>query len=63
MRGLLSALVILDNEGYTQSYRSANCLVDATKYLNIFGGSHILDYYTEEEIKDKVLNYMHSLKQ
>lgn len=62
MRGLLSALVILDNEGYTQSYRSANCLVEATKYLNIFGGSHILDYYTEEEIKDKVLNYMHSLK-
>lgn len=59
MRGLLSALMILDEEGYTKSCSSSDCLISATKYLNIIGGSHILDYYTEDEIRDKVLNYMH----
>lgn len=61
-RGLLSALLILESEGISTNDNRKKLLIQATRYLNIFGGSHILDYYTEEEIKNKVLNYMHSLK-
>lgn len=61
-RGLFSALIDLEQEKVTSSTRHREMYYQATRYLNIFGGSHILDYYTEEEIKSKVLNYMHSLK-
>lgn len=61
-RGLIEAMIELDKENYSGEKSPKEALVQATRYLNIFGGSHILDYYTEEEIKDKVLNYMHSLK-
>ena len=60
--GLIQALLTLDNEGFSYGKKSRDVYYQATRYLNIFGGTHILDYYTEEEIKDKVLNYMHSLK-
>ena len=60
--GLFSALIDLEQEETTSSTRHREMYYQATRYLNIFGGTHILDYYTEEEIKDKVLNYMHSLK-
>lgn len=62
VHGLFDALLTLDSEGFTYGKKSRDIYYEATRYLNIFGGSHILDYYTEEEIKDKVLNYMHSLK-
>lgn len=60
-RGLLEALLILDREGFTYGKKSRDVYYQATRYLNIFGGTHILDYYTEDEIKDRVLNYMHNL--
>lgn len=63
VQGLFEALLTLDREGFTYGRKSRDVYYQATRYLNIFGGTHILDYYTEEEIKDKVLNYMHSLKQ
>lgn len=62
-RGLLEAMIELHNENYSNGKSPKKTLENATRYLNIFGGSHILDYYTEEEIKNKVLNYMHNLKQ
>lgn len=62
MHGLFSALLELENEGFIYGTKSRDTYYEATRYLNIFGGTHILDYYTEEEIKNKVLNYMHSLK-
>lgn len=61
-RGLLSAMIELENEGYSAGKSPKDALVQATRYLNIFGGTHILDYYSEEEIKDKVLNYMRSIR-
>ena len=61
VRGLFDALISLEKEGFTYGKKSRDVYYQATRYLTIFGGSHILDYYTEEEIKNKVLNYMHSL--
>ena len=60
--GLFAALIELEQSEGISSKKRQELYYQATRYLNIFGGSHILDYYTEEEIKDKVLNYMHSLK-
>ena len=61
-RGLIEAMIELEEENYSGEKSPKDALVQATRYLNIFGGTHILDYYSEEEIKSKVLNYMHSLK-
>lgn len=61
-RGLIEAMIELEEENYSGEKSPKDALVQATRYLNIFGGTHILDYYTEDEIKSKVLNYMHSLK-
>ena len=60
--GLFSALLTLDNEGFCYGKKRRDIYYQATRYLNIFGGTHILDYYTEDEIKEKILNYMHNLK-
>ena len=62
VHGLLEALLTLEKEGFSYGRKSRDVYYQATRYLNIFGGTHILDYYSEEEIKNKVLNYMHSLK-
>ena len=61
-RGLIEAMIELEEENYSGEKSPKDALVQATRYLNIVGGTHILDYYSEEEIKNKVLNYMHSLK-
>ena len=62
VHGLLEALLTLEKEGFSYGRKSRDVYYQATRYLNIFGGTHILDYYSEEKIKSKVLNYMHSLK-
>ncbi len=42
--------------------RVGNCQRDvyyaASQYLNVFGGTHILDYFTAEEIRERILYYM-----
>lgn len=58
--GLLSALKNLENDGYNISNRK-KVLVEATKYLNVLGGTYILDYFTSEEIEEKVIKYMKSI--
>lgn len=60
--GLIGALQLLEKEGFNYGKKNRDVYYQATRYLNILGGTHILDYYTEEEIKEKVLSYMHSLK-
>ena len=62
IHGLFEALLALEKEGFSCGKKSRDVYYQATRYLNIFGGFHILDYYSKEEIKNKVLNYMHSLK-
>ena len=58
--GLITALQTLENEGYDTSNRK-QMMVEATKYLNVLGGTYILDYFTSEEIEERVIKYMKSL--
>ena len=59
--GLLSALKKLEENGYDMTHRKQK-LLEATKYLNVLGGTYILDYFTSEEIEEKVIKYMKSIK-
>ncbi len=49
--GLLSAIVTLESEGLKIG---REVYYDACSYLNIIGGNSILDYYTRDEIYDKI---------
>ena len=61
--GLLSALKHLEDVGYTiKGKQRRDIYYEATKYLNVIGGTYILDYFTSEEIEEKVIKYMRSLK-
>lgn len=61
--GLISALKKLEEEGFVPKGGSKRELYyKATEYLNILGGSYILDYFSAEEIEEKVLKHMKSGK-
>ncbi len=66
--GLIEALVYLDSIGYalndtekTKSSGPKDVYLKATGYLNVFGGTHILDYFSKDEIKKRLIDYMLSL--
>ena len=60
--GLFSALKHLEEMGYTiRNKKSRDVYYEATKYLNVLGGTYILDYFTSEEIEEKVIKYMKSI--
>lgn len=57
--GLLSALFDLEKEDFKLNKRlKRDIYYEATKYLNILGGTVILDMLTSEEIKEKVINHL-----
>ena len=59
---LLSALLRLEKEGFTiKGRRKRDVYYEATKYLNVLGGTYILDYFMSEEIEDKVIKYLKGL--
>lgn len=59
---LLSALSRLEKEGFSiKGRRKRDIYYEATKYLNVLGGTYILDYFTKEEIEDKVIKYLKGL--
>lgn len=58
-KGLLEALIELEASELSAGVTRRNIYSQAGQYLNIYGGIHILDYYTAEEIKEKVLAYMY----
>jgi len=61
--GLFSALKRLEDDGYKiKGKTSRETYYEATKYLNVLGGTYILDYFTSEEIEEKVIKYMKFLK-
>ncbi len=60
-RGLLSALLELEEVSKNLGLRKRDIYYKASEYLNVFGGTHILDYYSEEEIKDRLINYIYGL--
>ena len=60
--GLLSALYELEKEGFVLKGRiKREVYYEATRYLNVLGGTMILDYFTQDEIKDRVLNHLRTL--
>ena len=60
-RGLLSALLKLEKDYKELNLKKRDIYYKSSQYLNVFGGTHILDYYSEEEIKDRVINYIYGL--
>lgn len=61
-KGLLSALLELEQSGFMLKGRlKRDIYYEATKYLNILGGIYILDYFFQEEIKEKIIKYMKGL--
>ncbi len=63
--GLIEALMYLESIGYElkemkKAWTIVNrgTLMTAAAFLNVYGGTHILDYYSKEEIRDKVIAYM-----
>ena len=59
-KGLLSALLELEQDYKVFGTTKRGLYYKASQYLNVYGGTHILDYYSEEEIKNRVINYIYS---
>ena len=58
-KGVLSALKYLNDTGYKIKGNNDKAVyIEATKYLNVLGGTCVLDYFTTDEIKDRVIKYM-----
>lgn len=61
--GLFSALKYLENIGYKIKGKThRDVYYEATKYLNVLGGTYILDYFTSEELEQKIVKYMMSIR-
>ena len=60
--GLLSALHDLERETASNGRERKLIYQEASKYLNILGGTMILDYFTKEEIEARVKNHILSMK-
>ncbi|MBO4828630.1 MAG: hypothetical protein J5534_04240 [Fibrobacter sp.] len=61
--GLLSALIELDKEGFVMvsQKKKRDIYYEAARYLNVLGGTCILDFYSSEEIKDKVIKHIKNM--
>lgn len=61
--GLFSALKYLEDIGYRiKGKTNRDIYYEATKYLNVLGGTYILDYFTSEELEQKIVKYMKTIK-
>ncbi|MFA6808458.1 MAG: DUF6339 family protein [Eubacteriales bacterium] len=58
VRALLSSLLKFERQG-TKITRDV--FVEITKYLNVFGGTYILDYFEEEELSEKITKKVEAL--
>lgn len=58
VRALLSSLIKLQNEGLNIS---REVFTESTKYLNVLGGTYILDYFEEEELSEKITKRVKTL--
>ena len=50
-----------DEEYFIRNAQPREVYYEATRYLNVLGGTYILDYFSSEEICEKVVNYMENL--
>ena len=53
-------LIIFSNNYKGKNHRDV--YYEVTKYLNVLGGTYILDYFTSEELEQKIIKYMMSIK-
>lgn len=61
--GLFSALKYLEDIGYKiKGKNHRDVYYEVTKYLNVLGGTYILAYFTSEELEQKIIKYMMSIK-
>lgn len=61
--GLFSALKYLEEIGYQiKEKKPRDVYYEATKYLNVLGGTYVLDYFTSEELEEKIVKYMKTIK-
>ena len=56
--GLIEALMVVQDQGLVLPGRRQEVFYEATRYLNVLGGTHILDYFTHEEIKARVIKHL-----
>lgn len=59
MKGLIEALIELESSELAAGVALRDIYAPAAQFLNIYGGIHILDYYTSAELKRLVLDYMY----
>ena len=58
VRALLSAMKDMEENGMDIS---RSIFVGVTKYLNVLGGTYILDYFEEDELKEKIIKEIKKL--
>jgi hypothetical protein len=51
VRALLSSLLEFEKQG---TLINRDTFKEITKYLNVLGGTYILDYFTEKELSEKI---------
>ena len=56
LHGLLEALIAMEQDNGQRSRR--NDYYEAANFLNVYGGTHILDYFEKDEIREKVLKHL-----
>ena len=63
VKGLILALQQLEKEGFAlpNQKKKREVYYEATRYLNVLGGTCILDFFSAEEIHDKVLGHLKAL--
>ncbi len=61
IKGLISALMELEKADYSLGSKKRNIYYQASQYLNVYGGTHILDYYNADEVREKVIWHMWKL--
>ncbi len=57
-KGLVSALIELERKGLPSGMSRRDVYYQASQYMNVYGGIHILDHYSAEEISEKIVRYM-----
>lgn len=53
VRAIISSLIEFQNQGININ---REIFIETTKYMNVLGGTYILDYFDEEELSEKIKN-------
>ena len=62
-KGIISALKKLEDAEYQiKSETNRAVFREVIKYLNVLSGTYILDYFSSEEIEEKIIRHMETIK-